>query len=113
MKETPTYTATIYAGLLDTGRQTAGAIETVSALCQAYVDDVGLCVTVTPTDFLYTGGREPGVAVGLMNYPRFPAHPEVIRGHALALATGLKAALHQKRVSIVFTDRTVTLEETG
>lgn len=34
--------------------------------------DVGLCVTVTSTRFIYTGGWEMGYRVGLRNYPRFP-----------------------------------------
>jgi hypothetical protein len=32
----------------------------------------GLCVTVEPTTFIYTGGEESGYVVGLINYPRFP-----------------------------------------
>jgi hypothetical protein len=32
----------------------------------------GLCVTIEPTTFIYTGGEETGYVVGLLNYPRFP-----------------------------------------
>jgi SAM-dependent methyltransferase len=30
------------------------------------------CVTVTPTNFIYCGGQEDGVIIGIRNYPRFP-----------------------------------------
>lgn len=33
----------------------------------------GLCVTIEPTHYIYTGGEEAGYVVGLLNYPRFPA----------------------------------------
>jgi hypothetical protein len=32
----------------------------------------GLCVTLTPTRFIYTAGAEEGVSVGLVNYPPVP-----------------------------------------
>lgn len=49
---------------------------------QAYVDKVGLCVTLTETHFFYTGGREPGWKVGLRNYPRFPSENQALLEHA-------------------------------
>lgn len=41
-------------------------------------DGTGLCVTVEPTTFIYTGGEEEGFVVGLLNYPRFPNSEENI-----------------------------------
>lgn len=41
-------------------------------LCREYCRDHGLCVTVEPCSFVYTGGAEEGVKIGLTNYPRFP-----------------------------------------
>jgi hypothetical protein len=52
---------------------------------------------------------ELGVAVGLINYPRFPSTPEDINAHAIALATRLKEAFNQKRMSIVTPQTTVML----
>ena len=40
-------------------------------ICRAYCMEVGLCVHVADWDFIYTGGAERGVRVGLINYPRF------------------------------------------
>jgi hypothetical protein len=38
----------------------------------------GLCITIEPTLYIYTGGEEIGYVVGLINYPRFPADPQDI-----------------------------------
>lgn len=77
---------------------------------QHYVDSVGLCVTVTDTTFVYGDGSEPGLAVGVINYPRFPASPEAIEGKAMVLAEILMRSCRQWRVSVVFPDHTVMLE---
>jgi hypothetical protein len=77
-------------------------------LCRAFCM-AGLCVTVTPTEFIYTGGAESGVAVGLINYPRFPAEPAEIFAKAEALALHLIDGLHQHSASIVASDKTAWL----
>lgn len=50
----------------------AGDIEVAKQVCREYCFDVGLCVTVEPADYIYTGGQEAGMVIGLINYPRFP-----------------------------------------
>ena len=51
--------------------------------------DVGFCVTVTPTKYIYTGGQEDGVVVGIRNYPRFPSTEEELEGRAIQIAREL------------------------
>lgn len=82
----PAYSVNVYIG---------GDWEQAREALQDYVDDVGLCVTVTPTEFVYTGGCEPGIVVGLVNYPRFPSNPTAIWHHAEAIAHRLLDDLHQ------------------
>lgn len=67
----------------------------------------GLCVTVEPVEFIYTGGQERGVRVGLINYPRFPCDPTEIFIRAEMLASALVEGMHQHSASIVASDRTV------
>jgi hypothetical protein len=98
MIEVPTYTAQIYIG---------GDVQAATQFCQRHVMDVGLCVTVEPVEFVYTGGREGGVRVGLINYARFPTEPVDIFARALNLARLLRAELAQHSFSIVATDKTV------
>jgi len=52
---------------------TAGPLQTIEQICREYVTEVGACVTVTPTKYIYTGGEETGVIIELINYPRFPS----------------------------------------
>lgn len=61
----------------------------------------GLCVTVTPTSFIYTGGEEYGVRIGLTNYPRFPATEEKLTNIARSLAHYVRETLYQNSYLIV------------
>ena len=62
-KTEPTHWARIYmSGPIEIAKQT------LRSECLA----IGLCVTIEPTTFIYTGGEEIGFVVGLVNYPRFP-----------------------------------------
>jgi len=109
MKTVSTYVATIYCGLR---RGYSDEVENrthLFELVQAFVDRVGLCVNITPLQFAYTRGSEPGFAIGLINYPRFPKKPEEIKKQAVELATLLKEEMGQNRVSIVCTDETIML----
>lgn len=101
-----TWTSQIYIGLREGYSETVHSISEVHEHCQEYVDAVGLCVTVTPTTFVYRDGSEPGAIVGLINYPRFPSDAHVIRHHARTLAQKLKDAFNQNRVTIVSSDLT-------
>lgn len=95
-----TYQATIFV---------AGYHAKALRTCQAHCDEVGQCVTVEPTTYVYTGGAEAGVRVGLINYPRFPSSPSEIARRTKRLALILLDALGQESVSIVATYGTTCL----
>lgn len=110
--EVPTFTATIWVSVEQSHPEEFDpqfTIADVRDVTGNYCNRVGLCVTITQTGFVYTGGGEYGFAIGLINYPRFPSTPEAISGHAVALAELLLVKLRQRRVSVVFPDRTVML----
>jgi len=122
MKTVPTYTATIYVGSREQYTPEIRSIEMAREWLHEYVNHVGLCVTLTPTEYIYTGrdiegtarktlAAEGGFIVGLINYPRFPAEPEAIRQHALEIGEALRKMFKQFKVSIVFPDETVMLED--
>ena len=111
MKTISTYTATIYVGFREQYTDEVRSIEMAYAVLQQYADKGGLCVTVTPTRFIYKNGSEPGIAVGFINYPRFPEEPSAIREKVLRIAEGLLRTFRQLKVSIVFPDETVMLEQ--
>ncbi|MFO7999304.1 MAG: hypothetical protein R6U86_10030, partial [Bacteroidales bacterium] len=102
MDKVPTYNATIYVGCKERDTGFLHSLDEVKAICQEYCDEIGLCVTVTATDYIYTNGHEPGAIIGFINYPRFPSAPEQIRKEAMELAYRLLRKLNQYRISIVF-----------
>lgn len=69
-------------------------------ICRKFCNENSLCVTVTPTDYVYTGGMQSGVVVRLINYPRFPASIPDILYKATLLANILGKELYQKSYTI-------------
>ena len=110
MKTVDTFTAQIAVGFknIDTGVEYSP--RRAKEICQDYCDEVGLCVTITDTEFIYTGGSERGCVVGLINYPRFPSTPEKILEHAFVLAESLMKQYRQHKVSIICPDKTYMIE---
>ena len=109
------YQLTIFVGLKV--RVPDGSGETlkhrlIESYCQDYCTDVGLCVTVTKTKYVYKGGKESGVIIGLMNYPRFPTSRRKLRKHAYELALKCLNGARQCRVSIVGPHMTRMLSDT-
>lgn len=91
-KTVPTFTADIHM---------AGDINAAGVAIQRYAADNGLCVSLTPQSFIYTGGREEGFKIGLINYPRFPKEPSEILARATELARTLLDQLGQHSYSII------------
>lgn len=85
----------------------AGDIAQAKKSCRSFCFGIGLCVTVEPVTYIYTGGEEEGVRVGLINYPRFPSDAKKLKERASELAHQLMHELHQHSYSIVGPDETV------
>ena len=79
----------------------AGDLEVAKQVCREYCFEVGLCVHVEAVSFIYTGGEEAGLKVGLINYPRFPSTGSDLLDKALVLAERLMRRLCQHSYSIV------------
>lgn len=84
----------------------AGDLANAKQVCREFCFAKGLCVTVEPVAYIYTGGEEAGVRVGLINYPRFPSTAEAIRQTAHDLADALMSRLCQHSYSLVGPDVT-------
>jgi hypothetical protein len=97
-REVPSYPVSIFM---------AGSFDDAQAVCRAYCDESGFCVTVTPANYIYTRGEEAGFIVGLINYPRFARTPQAIWKRAEELAAMLCANLSQQSYTIQAPDRTV------
>lgn len=70
---------------------------------------VGLCVHIVDADYVYTGGQESGVKVGLIHYPRFPQPREELWDRAVTLAHILIEGLCQSSATVQGPDRTLWL----
>lgn len=79
----------------------AGPEEIAAQSCREFCLEVGLCVSLTAVRFIYTGGEETGVRVGLINYPRFPSTEASIRETAVSLGHKLMTDMHQHSFSVV------------
>jgi hypothetical protein len=97
-KEEPTYWVKIYS---------SGSIEAAKEVIRKDCLEEGLCVTIEPTLFIYSGGEELGYVIGLINYPRFPATKESIFARAHNLAEKILAASYQRSILIMSPERTV------
>lgn len=93
----PTATARLYL---------SGPIEVAKQIIRADCLRQGLCVTVEPTTFIYTGGEEAGYVVGLVNYPRFPSDQDAITERARDLMHKLLDGTHQHSALMVTPDAT-------
>lgn len=105
-KTLPTFRAEIFM---------AGSIEMARRWLRRQCYEAGLCVTVAPVDFIYTGGEEVGFVVGLVNYPRFPAEPQQVRDRAVRLAQDLVVHLCQRTALVVDSHETtwISIEPPG
>lgn len=78
----------------------AGDYDTLCETARTFCDANGLCVTVTATRYVYTGGEEAGAIIGLINYARFPSTPAEIDSKALQLAKLLRVNAGQQSFTI-------------
>ena len=106
------YNVQIWVGLREGYTDKVNTIDDVRKICQEYVKS-GDCVTVTPTEFIYTDGNEPGVIIGYINYPRFPQSPAEILEKAKILAMILLEELKQYRITITTPEMSLMIERDG
>jgi hypothetical protein len=102
MKIVDNYGAKIWLGLREGYSDNYFTIAEVTEEIQNYCTEVGQCVTISPTHFVYVKGNEPGVVIGFINYARYPASEAEIRFRARTLATRLMKKFKQYRVTITF-----------
>jgi len=91
VKNAPTYKVEIFIG---------GDYGQALDACEEFCTIVGLCVTVEKTCYVFRGGRENGIRVGLINYARFPKDEIRLWQTAEELANHLKVRLSQGSFTI-------------
>lgn len=110
MKEIKSYNVQIWCGLKEHYKGKMHSIKKAELICQKYCNEVGFCVTITPTKYIYTNGNENGFVIGIISYPRFPKKQNELLKHSLVLAKQLKSGLEQYRVTVTTPEKSYMLE---
>lgn len=103
VKECDAYSVKVYM---------AGDVAVAKQVIRAYCMK-GLCVNITPVDYIYTMGEESGYVVELINYARFPCSVEVVWESALELATEILNKTFQKSFTIMDNERSYWYSREG
>jgi hypothetical protein len=85
----------------------SGPIEEAKQVIREMAYNIGLCVTIEPTTFIYTGGEETGFKVGFINYPRFPKTESEIESICEDLMKKLQEKLFQDSALFMTPNKTV------
>lgn len=78
----------------------AGKYSTAEKILKKYCDEVGFCITLKMVEYIYKGGTEHGLQIGLINYPRFPSDPVTLTAKAIEIAELLREGLKQESFSV-------------
>lgn len=89
----------------------SGPINEAKQIIRKHAKEVGMCVTIEPTTYIYTGGEEEGYVVGFINYPRFLTPESEIWDRAVELAQLLKAGTYQDSYTIMDSNRAIWVSD--
>lgn len=90
----------------------AGDIGRITQECADYCDEVGLCVNIVESLYVYSFGRESGATITIINYPRFPDSYENIFSKAKCLGLKLMKNCNQRTFTISLEDKTFMFKRT-
>ena len=79
----------------------AGDLHTAEMVCRQHCFPKGLCVTLEPTKYIFAGGTEDGVCVGLIQYVPFPEEEETLLEKAVFLGKRIAEENYQWSFSII------------
>lgn len=89
----------------------AGDIREASMFLQQVAARRGMCVSIHPQSYIYSGGREEGFLIRFINYPRFPQEPKQILEQAEELADWVRDHIGQYSWSITTPEETIYYSE--
>lgn len=95
-----TYTTDSASGAYGYRIWMAGDYDDAKRVCREVCAEKGACYSITPHDFIYSGGEEAGFCVTVLNYPRFPKTPQCLSDETASLAHKLMLRLGQGSYTI-------------
>lgn len=91
----------------------SGPIDVAEQIIRRECKKDGLCITIEPTKFIYTGGEEVGYVIGLINYPKFPTEQYKIWNRAVSLANFLIEGTYQDSILVMSPIETLWISHRG
>lgn len=79
----------------------AGDFAEIRGAVRAFCSNEGACFSISPANYVYSGGEESGAVVTLISYARFPKSPKDLHDKITRLAHHLLEACHQSSLSLV------------
>lgn len=79
----------------------AGNYDRIEKVCSDYVTEVGLCVNVKRTNYIYTYGEQSGAEIGIISYPKFSPELTESMDNAKMLCERLMDECNQKSATIL------------
>lgn len=111
MKRLKAYNVQIWCGLKEHHDGKVHTIVEVHALVDRFVNEYKGCVSITPTEFRYVDGYEPGVILGMLQYPKFKRTENEITGRAIILAKWVSDEFNQLKVTITTPNESIMFEK--
>lgn len=99
INETEAYQCSIYI---------AGNMNTIEETCPEFCER-GACVSIQPTTFVYTTGREFGAEIKFISYARFPKGRDKWNEDAIELAKLLIEKCHQHSCTVIDDQKSIML----
>lgn len=90
----------------------AGDVSVAEQFSREYTFVKGWCVQITPTTYVYTGGKEDGMTIRVICYPRFPRPDDEILQEVSDFAAVLANKLCQMSYTIESSTNTYYYEST-
>jgi len=109
IKKLKSFNVQIWCGLKERNTGVRHNINEVESICQEFVNHIKECVSVSPTDFIYVDGKEKGVVIGFIKYPRFPRSNKKIKKRAIKLAKLLMNYFNQYIVTVTTPNESIML----
>lgn len=109
-KYAPTWVGNIYVGYREEDTGLLHNDRQAEEIARKFCLEHDLCLTFTPTRFLYATGWEPGCIVGLINEPANRKTSVELTDLAQRLATIYQREFRQQRVTVLTNHGTLTLE---
>lgn len=103
-RQKPSHTVRIYV---------AGNYDRIEQVCSDFVSEVGLCVNVKKTNYIYTHGEQSGAEIGLISYPKFKPSLSQTWDEAIELCERLMDECNQKSATIIDSEEAIYIERRG